>query len=145
MRYMLRVQHLIPHAVSRREFLRTTGTAGAGLIVSVKLGGLAWAERSGAASMIQSGAEQATIDATGFIKVSSDNTVTVMVKHLEMGQGPYTGITTLVAEELDAHWSQMRAQGAPANTELYKNLAFGIQGTGGSTAIANSYEQMRRA
>jgi isoquinoline 1-oxidoreductase beta subunit len=143
MRYLSTLQQTM--LVTRREFLRTAGTAGAGLIVSVKLGGLAWAQRSGAASVIQSEGAQGTIDATGFVKVSPDNTVTVMVKHLEMGQGPYTGLTTLVAEELDAHWSQMRAQGAPANTELYKNLAFGIQGTGGSTAIANSYEQMRKA
>jgi isoquinoline 1-oxidoreductase subunit beta len=71
--------------------------------------------------------------------------VTVLIKHLEMGQGPYTGLATLVAEELDANWSQMRAEGAPANNDLYKNLAFGVQGTGGSTAVANSYEQMRRA
>jgi isoquinoline 1-oxidoreductase beta subunit len=130
--------------LTRRDFLRATSAAGAGLIVSVKLGGLARAEQSGAASVIQAGSQE-TIDATGFIKVAADNTITVVVKHLEMGQGPYTGITTLVAEEMDAHWSQMRAQGAPANTELYKNLAFGIQGTGGSTAIANSYEQMRKA
>ena len=143
MRYLSTLQQAM--LVTRREFLRTAGTAGAGLIVSVKLGGLAWAQRSGAASVLQSEDAQGTIDATGFVKVSPDNTVTVMVKHLEMGQGPYTGLTTLVAEELDAHWSQMRAQGAPANTELYKNLAFGIQGTGGSTAIANSYEQMRKA
>ena len=69
----------------------------------------------------------------------------MIVKHLEMGQGPYTGLATLVAEELDADWAQMRAEGAPANTELYNNLAFGMQGTGGSTAMANSYEQMRKA
>ena len=147
MRYtwMARLWEAESSGFTRREFLRAAGTAGAGLIVSVKLGGMAWADRSGAAAVIQGEGPQGTIDATGFVKVSSDNTVTVMVKHLEMGQGPYTGITTLVAEELDANWMQMRAQGAPSNTELYKNLAFGIQGTGGSTAIANSYEQMRRA
>jgi isoquinoline 1-oxidoreductase beta subunit len=147
MRYtwMARLWESEPSVVTRRDFLRTAGTAGAGLIVSVKLGGMAWADTSGAASVIQGDGPQATIDATGFVKVLPDNTVTVIVKHLEMGQGPYTGITTLVAEELDANWLQMRAQGAPSNTELYKNLAFGIQGTGGSTAIANSYEQMRKA
>jgi isoquinoline 1-oxidoreductase beta subunit len=145
MRYMSRLQGSLSHTFTRRDFLRTAGAAGAGLIVSAKLGDPAWAERSGAAAVIQTAGAEGTIDATGFVKVSPDNTVTVMVKHLEMGQGPYTGIATLVAEELDAHWLQMRAQGAPANTELYKNLAFGIQGTGGSTAIANSYEQMRKA
>jgi isoquinoline 1-oxidoreductase beta subunit len=63
-----------------------------------------------------------------------------------MGQGPYTGLATIVAEELDADWSQMRAESAPANAKLYNNLAFGpIQGTGGSTAIANSFDQLRSA
>src|SRR5690606_34648395 len=52
---------------------------------------------------------------------------------------------TPVAEELDADWSQMRGELAPADTALYKNLLFGVQGTGGSTAMANSYEQMRKA
>ena len=71
--------------------------------------------------------------------------MTVIVKHLEFGQGPITGLTTLVAEELDADWSQMRAEHAPADAKLYNNLSFGpMQGTGGSSAIANSYMQMRR-
>lgn len=80
-----------------------------------------------------------------FVKISSDNLVTVIIKHVEFGQGVYTGLTTLVAEELDADWSQMRAESAPANKELYKNLMMGAQGTGGSTAMANSFEQMRKA
>ncbi|MDS9470160.1 xanthine dehydrogenase family protein molybdopterin-binding subunit [Paracoccus sp. MBLB3053] len=80
-----------------------------------------------------------------FIRIGSDDLVTVLVKHLEMGQGPYTGLATLAAEELDADWSQMRAEGAPADDALYANLAFGAQGTGGSTSIANSYMQMRKA
>ncbi len=80
-----------------------------------------------------------------FIRIGTDDLVTVMIKHIEMGQGPYTGLATLVAEELDADWGQMRAEGAPANDQLYANLAFGAQGTGGSTAIANSFMQMRKA
>src|SRR5262249_18539712 len=71
---------------------------------------------------------------------------TVISKHLEMGQGPYTGLSTIVAEELDADWAQMRVESAPSNSQIYNNLAFGpVQGTGGSTAIANSYEQLRKA
>ena len=66
------------------------------------------------------------------MRVAPDGTVTVLSKHIEFGQGPYTGLTTLVAEELDADWCQMRAAAAPADDELYKNLAFGMQGTGGS-------------
>ncbi|MGH7712217.1 MAG: molybdopterin cofactor-binding domain-containing protein [Gemmatimonadaceae bacterium] len=80
-----------------------------------------------------------------FVRIGTDNTVTVLIKHIEFGQGPFTGLATLVAEELDADWSQVRAEHAPSNPELYKNLLFGVQGTGGSSAIANSYEQMRQA
>ncbi|MEH2478340.1 isoquinoline 1-oxidoreductase beta subunit [Nitrobacteraceae bacterium AZCC 2146] len=79
-----------------------------------------------------------------FLIIKPDNTVTVLCKAIEFGQGPFTGMATLVAEELDADWSQMRADHAPSNPALYKNLVFGMQGTGGSTAIANSYIQMRQ-
>lgn len=80
-----------------------------------------------------------------FIRIAGDDTVTVIVKHLEFGQGPMTGLATLVADELDADWPQMRAEHAPADTETYKNFAFGIQGTGASTAMRNSFTQMRKA
>ena len=81
-----------------------------------------------------------------FVRIGPDNTVTVIVKHLEMGQGTYTGLPTLVAEELDADWSQIRVEGAPADAKRYNNLFWGeAQGTGGSTALANSYEQLRKA
>lgn len=80
------------------------------------------------------------------MRITPDDRVTVIVKHLEMGQGTYTGIATLVAEELDAAWSQVDVEGAPADAARYNNLFWGkLQGTGGSTAIANSYEQMRKA
>jgi isoquinoline 1-oxidoreductase beta subunit len=80
------------------------------------------------------------------VRIGTDNTVTVIVKHFEMGQGTFTGLPTLVAEELDADWSQIRAEGAPADATRYNNLFMGqMQGTGGSTAMANSYDQMRKA
>ena len=80
-----------------------------------------------------------------FVRVAPDNTVTVVSKHSEGGQGIYTGLATILAEELDADWSQVRVEPAPADRDLYKNLQFGSQGTGGSNSIANSYEQYRRA
>ena len=70
----------------------------------------------------------------------------MIVKHIEFGQGTFTGLTTLVAEELDAAWSQMRAEGAPADPKRYANLNWnGFQGTGGSSSMNNAYTQMRRA
>ncbi|MEO1576284.1 MAG: molybdopterin cofactor-binding domain-containing protein, partial [Pseudomonadota bacterium] len=80
-----------------------------------------------------------------FIRVGSDNTVTVVIKHLDKGQGVTTGLPTIVADELGADWSQMRTAFAPADADRYKNLFFGIQGTGGSTSIANSWQQLRTA
>jgi isoquinoline 1-oxidoreductase beta subunit len=63
-----------------------------------------------------------------------------------MGQGAYTGLATLVADELDADWAQVRVEGAPADAKLYNNLAWGpFQGTGGSSSVANSFEQLRKA
>src|SRR5580700_2268121 len=87
----------------------------------------------------------ARFDPNAFIRIGTDDLVTVLIKHIEFGQGPFTGLATLVAEELDADWAQMRAEHAPSNPALYKNFVFGMQGTGGSSAIANSYDQMRKA
>lgn len=123
------------NSISRRRFLQSTAGAAGALIIGVHLPEIARAQSATAT----------VFEPNAFVRVAEDNTVTVLVKHLEFGQGPYTGLSTLVAEEMDADWPQMRAEAAPANVELYKNLAFGIQGTGGSTAMANSYEQMRQA
>ncbi len=121
-------------APSRRALLK-----GAGLIIAFSFA------PTGARVLAAAPAAKKNLEANAFVRVAPDNTVTVIVKHLEMGQGVNTGLPTIVAEEMDADWSQMRAESAPANVELYKNTAFGMQGTGGSTAIANSYEQLRKA
>jgi isoquinoline 1-oxidoreductase beta subunit len=128
---------------SRRAFL----AGGAGLVVGFYLSplGRASAAPQKLTDGIKADAQGDFFKANAFVRIAPDDTVTVLCKHIEMGQGPYTGLTTIVAEELDADWGQMRAAAAPANDEFYKNLAFGIQGTGGSTAIANSYEQLRAA
>ena len=81
-----------------------------------------------------------------FIRLSADNTVTVLSKHMEMGQGIYTLMATLVAEELDAAPEQMRVEQAPINPAIYGNpLLGGAQGTGGQTSTQASYLTMRMA
>ncbi|MEN9378486.1 MAG: hypothetical protein RJB15_164 [Pseudomonadota bacterium] len=80
-----------------------------------------------------------------FLRIANDGSITVISKHIEMGQGISTGLATLLAEELDADWKTVKVLSAPAEPEIYKNLFWGIQGTGGSNSVANSYEQMRKA
>lgn len=80
-----------------------------------------------------------------FVRIAPDNTVTVLCKNLEFGQGIMTGLSAIVAEELDADWNQMRSEHSPADDAVYANTFFGVQVTGGSTGIANSYDQLRNA
>ncbi|BBP83248.1 MULTISPECIES: xanthine dehydrogenase family protein molybdopterin-binding subunit [Pseudomonas] len=120
--------------ISRRTFLQGSGGLALGVLFSPLLD---------AAEMF---AADARFEPNAFVRIARDGTVTVVAKHVEMGQGAYTGLATLVAEELDADWSRVVVEGAPANAAVYNNLAFGtLQGTGGSSAMANSFEQMRKA
>ncbi|MBK1722550.1 xanthine dehydrogenase family protein molybdopterin-binding subunit [Thiocystis violacea] len=128
--------------LSRRRFLQQGLAAGAGLTLGVQLSGVS--RRLDAAPSKPDAA--APLEPNAFVRIGTDDSVTVIVKHLEMGQGTYTGLPTLVAEELDARWDQVRVEGAPADAARYNNLFWGpTQGTGGSTSIANSWEQMRKA
>jgi isoquinoline 1-oxidoreductase beta subunit len=120
--------------LSRRLFLIRSAQAGAGLTLGMSISG-----------QLLAAGEATDFEPNAFVTIHPDNTVVITIKHLEMGQGTYTGLATIVAEELDADWSQIKAVAAPANTKKYANLAMGLQLTGGSTAIANSYTQMREA
>ena len=122
---------------SRRQFLKTTALGAGALVVSahINFSGKAFAAAPTDAPM-----------PNALIKIAPDSSVTVIIKHLDMGQGNTTGLATIVADELDADWAQVRTEFAPADAALYNNLMFGpVQGTGGSTAIANSWDQLRKA
>lgn len=80
-----------------------------------------------------------------FIRIAADGAVTVVNKHIEFGQGTHAGLAAIVAEELDADWTRVRVEQAPANAKLYANTFMGVQGSGGSTAIPNSWTQLRKA
>ncbi|WP_428821092.1 molybdopterin cofactor-binding domain-containing protein [Microbulbifer sp. MCCC 1A16149] len=129
---------------SRRNFLKVIGGVGAGLTLAINSPGVV----SKTASRVMAGAEGAaeSFAPNAFVRIGADNRVAVVIKHVEMGQGTYTGLATLVAEELDADWNQIDSVGAPADGKRYNNLNWGpMQGTGGSSAIANSFQQMRMA
>jgi isoquinoline 1-oxidoreductase beta subunit len=114
---------------SRRDFI--IGTASASLVIGFHL---------------PSAEAASEFTPNAFVRIAPDNSVTVISKHLEMGQGIHTGLATLVAEELDADWSQIRVEAAPADVTRYNNLMWGqLQGTGNSSSIANAAGQMRQA
>jgi isoquinoline 1-oxidoreductase beta subunit len=130
------------HAIDnpgRRTFLKAGAALGAGLTLGFYLPPGRVAQQMAAAA--------ATFAPNAFLRIAPDNTVTVLVKHLEMGQGVYTGLPMLVAEELEVPWEQIRVESAPADAKLYGNLAWGgtAQGTGGSTSLTNSWDQLRQA
>jgi isoquinoline 1-oxidoreductase beta subunit len=121
-------------ATSRRQFLK--GSAAVGLVIAFDLP----ITRLAAAAASEEFAPNA------FLRIAPDNTVTAISKHIEFGQGAYTGIATVLANELDAEWSQIRVESAPADLRRYVNLAYRtVQGTGGSNAMANSWDQLRQA
>lgn len=81
-----------------------------------------------------------------FLKIAADGTVTVISKHIEFGQGNHAGLAAIAAEELDADWATVKVEQAVANAKLYGNpMMGGTQGTGGSSAIFSSWNQLRAA
>src|SRR2546430_7431897 len=119
--------------LTRRRFLQGTALASAALVVGFRLDG-----RPAAAAE--------ALAPNAFVRIAPDNTVTIISKHIELGQGSHSGLATILAEELDADWSQIRVESAPSDAARYGNrLLGGAQVTGGSTAIAEAWEQMRRA
>jgi len=131
-------KHGRPWTPTRRSFLKDAGTTAAALVLGVHS---PFAESGQAASP----PAPAIFDPNVFLRIDPDNTVTILSKHFEMGQGITTGLATLVAEELEADWSQMRVAFAPNKPQLYRNLMYGpYMLTGGSASLANSWEQMRK-
>ncbi|MGB0135271.1 molybdopterin cofactor-binding domain-containing protein [Dokdonella sp.] len=127
-------------APSRRRFLATSTALAGGLVIAcfIPIGGRRLFAQDGEAPT------PAPTDPNAFVRIGSDNSVTVLLKHSEMGQGVWTSIPMVLAEELDCDWAKVRVMNAP-NSTMYANLAFGIQGTGGSTSTLECFEQMRQA
>ncbi|CAN7585678.1 molybdopterin cofactor-binding domain-containing protein [Massilia sp. LjRoot122] len=120
---------------SRRAFLKAGAGATGGLVLGFFL--------PAGGRLAQANVPPKVVEApNAFLRIAPDNTVTVMVNRLEFGQGVHTALPMLIADELDADWSQMRAELAPA-AEVYKDRAFGMQMTGGSGSVKNSFHRYR--
>src|SRR3954469_10233924 len=120
--------------LSRRVFLATAAAAGGGLMLSLSL------------PFGQSDAAADTFAPNAFIRIGSDGEVVLTMPYVEMGQGTYTSIPMLIAEELEVNLNQVRLEHAPPNEKIYGNpLLAGVQATGGSTAIRAAWQPLREA
>lgn len=127
---------------SRRKFMQGTAALAGGLVIGTYL-----PLRSGRALAAEAPPAQAAkqeYPPNAFIRIAPDDSITIIVNKSEMGQGVYTSLPMLVAEELEADWSRIRIEAAPV-APVYNHTVFGgIMLTGGSTSVASSWEQMRR-
>lgn len=117
---------------SRRDFLVASAAAGGGLLLSCRLG------------------RDTLVSAEGFapsawIRIGRDGTVTLVVSQVEMGQGTYTALPMLLAEELEVGLDQVNIEAAPADTRRHMNPAVGFQVTGGSTSVLAFWDPLRQA
>ncbi len=125
-------------SLTRREVLKAGALLG-GLVIAFVVPGarrFALAQTPGEAPKLP--------DPNAFLRIGSDGSITVVLAHSEMGQGVWTTLPMLIAEELDADWSTIRVENAPA-APAYFNTAFGIQGTGGSTSTWSEFDRYRQA
>ena len=126
-----------PQTTSRRDFLKTGALVTGGLVIAFTVPGtrrFARAERVPAGPFVPN----------AFLRVGSDDNVTVLIAHSEMGQGIWTALPMLVADELDADWSKVRVEHAPA-APVYAHTVFGMQMTGGSSSTWSEFERYRQA
>jgi isoquinoline 1-oxidoreductase beta subunit len=122
--------------IDRRGFLRVSSAAAGGLLVSLYLDVPAFAQEGAQAPPAK------VYPPDAFVHVRPDGKILITVNRLEFGQGVQTALPMILADEMDADWSQVIAELAPA-AEVYKDPVFGIQMVGGSGSIAHSFQQYR--
>ncbi|MBI5484529.1 MAG: xanthine dehydrogenase family protein molybdopterin-binding subunit, partial [Deltaproteobacteria bacterium] len=122
--------------ISRRQFMKTSALAGGGLLLACHI---PFGNRDAAAS------GEALFAPNAFLRIGTDESVTVIVNKSEMGQGVYTSLPMLLAEELCCDWQKVRFQPSPVAPE-YNHAQFGpIMVTGGSTSVRSEWERLSLA
>ena len=128
---------------SRRDFVKVSAAAGGGLVVAVYTpwgAGILSAEAAAAAASAASAAGADPLQASAFVTVHRDGTVTIMAKNPELGQGVKTALPMIVADELGVEWEDVRVEQAPYDVER-----FGPQYAGGSTGVPTNWDRLRIA
>lgn len=123
---------------SRRDFLKQTALAGGGLVIAFVV------PSANRFAHAQETAAAAPFVPNAFLRIAADDSITVLLAHSEMGQGIWTSLAMLIAEELDADWSKLRVEHAPA-APAYAHAMFGMQMTGGSSTISSEFDRYRQA
>ena len=126
-------------SLSRRTFLRVSAAAGGGLLLSFILPRTILSRETAGATTAEVFAPNA------FIRIGRDGWVTLIMPYVEMGQGTYTSIPMLIAEELEVDLTQVILEAAPPDERHYANSIFQIQATGGSTSVRAAWEPLRLA
>src|ERR1700692_4001969 len=122
--------------LSRRAVLTAGAAAGGGLLIGFWLP---------PATRAVAGPEAAAFAPNAFVRIEKNGRVTVISPSIEMGQGTYTSLSMLIAEELEVDLAQVSVEHAPPNDKLYANPALGFQVTGGSTSIRGFWTPLRAA
>jgi isoquinoline 1-oxidoreductase beta subunit len=123
-------------SLDRRAFLKNSACLSGGLVISLYLPGCSKADHAPQ--------EHKTIAANSWLRIGTDNTITFVCDRSEMGQGVYTALPTLLAEELGVDVDRIRVEFAPAG-DAYKNDMLGTQITGGSTSVRDAWVKLRKA
>jgi isoquinoline 1-oxidoreductase beta subunit len=124
-----------PVDIRRREFLLASASVGGGLVLGFYL-----PPRS--VVIAAAAAEPSGVVPDAWLRIAPDGTVTIIVAKSEMGQGVYTSMPMLIAEELEADWSRVRIEPSPV-AAVYNHTVYGVMVTGGSTSVSSSWEQLR--
>src|SRR5262249_13383711 len=127
--------HAAQSHLTRRGFLRAGAAAGGGMMLSLRLP-LVKNEAAAAGGHFEPNA---------FVRVESDGRIVLTMPYVEMGQGTYTSIPMLIAEELEVDLKQVHLEHAPANEKLYTNPLLGVQATGNSNAMRGAWQPVRQA
>jgi isoquinoline 1-oxidoreductase beta subunit len=122
--------------MKRREFLKAGAALGGGLLISLYV-----PEFVPAAHAADSAAKPVALNA--FVRIGTDESVTVISNHSEMGQGIYTSLPMLLNEELEADWTRVRVESSPVDA-VYNHTVFGLMMTGGSTTTNSEYDRFRK-
>jgi isoquinoline 1-oxidoreductase beta subunit len=123
-------------SVPRRRFMQSSAALAGGLVISF------WLPGGAGRNAFAQAPQPMKVAPNAFLRIGKDGSITVVVKHLEFGQGVTTSLPMILCEELECDWTKVRYELAPAAPE-YAHTAFGMQMTGGSSSVWNSYDQLR--